>query len=126
VEPADFRGLEMREVPVPPRVHPQEARLQDLQRIAVRDKEDVPAGIPPLQRADERGRPGKHGAHRLDVTVGVVGVRLVRRPHDGVVISRRALPVTEAPFPQRLGDRDGSRSQRRGDDPGRLLGAREV
>jgi hypothetical protein len=116
----------MRDAPVPGRVEPEEARLQDLQRVPVGHQEDVAARVPPFQVGDERGRPVEHGGGRLDVAVGAAGARLVGCPHPRVVGRRRPVQVAEGPLAQGAGDDDRWRAEVRPHDLRRLPRAGEV
>src|SRR6185312_13424962 len=108
---ADLRGVEVRDAPVLGRIHPEEARLQDLQRVTVRYQQDVAAGVPPLQVRDQRGRPVEHVGRGLDAVAAVVAVRTVRGPDPRVVRHRCPLQVAEAPLAQRLGEGDLRRAE---------------
>ena len=103
----------MRQAPVPGRIHAQEASLQDLQRVPVRDQEDVAAAVPPLQVRDESGRPAQHCGRGLNVTVRVLRIGLVGRPYVRVVGDRRPFPVPEAPLAEGVGDDNLRRAQMR-------------
>jgi hypothetical protein len=88
------------------RIDPQEAGLQNLQRVPVRHQEDVATRVPSIQIHDQRRRPVEHGRRRLDAAVEMVGVRFVGRPDPRVVAGGRSFPVTEAPLAEGLRDGD--------------------
>ena len=115
----------MRDAPVPGRVEPEEARLQDLQRVTVRHQQDVAARVPAVQVGDQRGHPVEHGGRGLDA-VHVAGARLVAVPDPGVARDRLTLQVAEAPLAQCLGRDDLRRAEAGPHDLRRLPRAGEV
>jgi len=94
----------MRQGTVPGRIHAREARLQDLQRVSMRDQQDVTTAVPPLQLRNERGRPVQHSGRGLNVAVRVDRIGLVGGPDTRVVAGRRPFPGPEAPLAESFGD----------------------
>ena len=62
---------------MPGGIDARQARLQDLQGVAVRHQEDVPAGVLLVQVVDERDHPGQDGGGRLDVVVVVTWIEVI-------------------------------------------------
>jgi hypothetical protein len=55
-ECSDFCGLQMLNLPMPRWFDTVKSRLEDLQRVSMGYKQDLPAGIPAFEIADQRCR----------------------------------------------------------------------